>query len=69
MRSLIFGRGLRCIFMIYWTTGEIREYDVRTKRYDIFVKGGILVTPQYLTFGRTDSATLTYGLESKDSDH
>jgi hypothetical protein len=51
------------------STGEIRRYDVRNKRYDIFVKGGILASPQYLTFGRTDSATLTYGLGSKDSDH
>jgi hypothetical protein len=31
------------------STGEIRQYDVRTKKYDIFVKGGILVSPQYLT--------------------
>ena len=51
------------------STGEIRQYDVRTKRYDIFVKGGILVSPQYLTFGRTDSATLAYGLDSKALDH
>jgi DNA-binding beta-propeller fold protein YncE len=50
-------------------TGEIRQYDVRTKKYDIFVKGGILESPQYLTFGRTDSATLAYGLDSKASDH
>ncbi len=51
------------------STGEIRQYDVPTKKYDIFVKGGILVSPQYLTFGRTDSATLAYGLDCKASDH
>ena len=29
------------------STGEIRQYDVRAKKYDIFVKGGILVSPQF----------------------
>jgi hypothetical protein len=43
------------------TTGEIRRYDVRTKEYKIFVEVGTLDFPQYLTFGRTDPATLAYG--------
>jgi DNA-binding beta-propeller fold protein YncE len=51
------------------TTGEIRRYDVRTKAYTVFVEAGILGSPQYLTFGRTDSATLAYGLGSRASDH
>jgi DNA-binding beta-propeller fold protein YncE len=50
-------------------TGEIRRYDVRTKNYSVFVEVGILGSPQYLTFGRTDSATLAYGLESGASEH
>ena len=50
-------------------TGEIRRYDVRTKSYTVFVEVGILGSPQYLTFGRTDSATLAYGLESGASEH
>ena len=43
------------------TTGEIRLYDVGTKKYDVFVPIGKLASPQYLTFGRTDPATLAYG--------
>jgi hypothetical protein len=42
-------------------TGEIRRYDVRTGEYDVFVATGLLASPQYLTFGRTDPATLAYG--------
>jgi DNA-binding beta-propeller fold protein YncE len=49
------------------SAGEIRMYDVRRKRYEIFVKTGILESPQYLTFGRTDPATLAYGLGNKAS--
>jgi DNA-binding beta-propeller fold protein YncE len=51
------------------STGEIRQYDIRTKKYDVFVKAGDLISPQYLTFGRTDSATLAYGLDSNSSDY
>ena len=44
------------------TTGEIRRYDVKTKQYGIptFVPAGRLTSPQYLTFGRTNPATLAY---------
>src|SRR5262249_59710576 len=43
------------------TTGEIRRYDVSTKKYDVFVQKGILASPQYLTFGRTDQALTSDG--------
>ncbi len=44
--------------------GEIRRYDVRTKTYDVFVpasaNGVPLGLPWFLTFGKTDPATLAY---------
>jgi hypothetical protein len=46
-------------------TGQIRQYDVRTKAFDVFVKAGTLGAPFYLTFGRTNSATLEYGSQSE----
>lgn len=42
--------------------GSIRRYDVCSKTFDLFVPaGGQLAAPTYLTFGKTDSATLAYG--------
>lgn len=45
-------------------TGSVRRYDVHSKSFDVIVKpfaaGGPLQTPNYLTFGRTDPATLEY---------
>jgi hypothetical protein len=40
--------------------GEVRRYDVRTKTYDVFVAAGTLAPPWFLTFGKTDPATLAY---------
>jgi len=46
-------------------SGQVRRYDVAQRIFDIFVPtnptGGLLVAPQYLTFGRTNPATLEYG--------
>lgn len=46
------------------STGEVRRYDVRTGTYDVFVKasaqGGPLGSPWFLTFRKTDPATLAY---------
>jgi DNA-binding beta-propeller fold protein YncE len=46
------------------STGEIRRYEVRTKTYDVFVpasaNGGPLGVPWFLTFRKTDPATLAY---------
>lgn len=45
-------------------TGSVRRYDVAKKTFDVFVrssaKGGPLPAPWYLTFGKTDPATLQY---------
>jgi len=45
-------------------TGAVRRYDVSTGTFDAFVpsnaSGGQLGMPWYLTFGKTDSATLAY---------
>jgi hypothetical protein len=48
------------------TTGQIRRYDVGDKTHTpfLFVPVGKLESPQYLTFGRTDPATLAYGFET-----
>jgi hypothetical protein len=46
------------------STGEIREYDVWARPsypYKVFVPVGHLSSPDYLTFGRTNPATLEYG--------
>jgi hypothetical protein len=44
--------------------GQVRSYDVHTKSFEEVVKptsqGGPLTTGWYLTFGRTDPATLAY---------
>ncbi len=42
------------------TAGEVRRYDVRTKTYDVFVPAGTLAAPWFLTFGKTNPATLAY---------
>ncbi|WP_077212528.1 NHL repeat-containing protein [Bacillus dakarensis] len=55
-------------------TGSVRRYNVKTKTFDVFVRpalqGGPLSEPWYLTFGKTDPATLAYGHnQKKNSDH
>jgi hypothetical protein len=51
-------------------TGSVRRYDVSAKTFDVFVppsaQRGPLRSPWYLTFGRTDPATLAYD-EQHDS--
>lgn len=44
-------------------TGSVRAYDVATKTYEVFIPPGSFGDsgqPRYLTFGRTDPATLNY---------
>jgi sugar lactone lactonase YvrE len=41
-------------------TGAIRRYDVRTQKFTNFAPPGTLQQAFYLTFGRTDPATLSY---------
>ena len=44
--------------------GQVRSYKEDTRTFDVFVPpmvgGGPLGTPEYLTFGKTDPATLAY---------
>jgi hypothetical protein len=50
-------------------TGSVRRYNVVSKDYTVFVPanaiGGPLGSPLYLTFGKTDPATLAYGGKSQ----
>jgi sugar lactone lactonase YvrE len=54
-------------------TGEVRRYDVKTGlatgAFDVFIPPGTLDSPQFLTFRKTDPATLAYrgGEEGGDS--
>ncbi len=66
-QALLFGPGGKLFVPISGNgpdTGEVRRYDVTTKAFDVFVPpnatGGALLTPLYLTFGNTNSATLGY---------
>jgi DNA-binding beta-propeller fold protein YncE len=53
-------------------TGAVRRYNVNTKIFNVFVPpGGPLKSPQYLTFGNTDPATLDYrkhGVDEREDD-
>jgi glucose/arabinose dehydrogenase len=42
------------------TTGDVRRYNVSNKAFDIFATSAHLGNPWYLTFGKTDPATLDY---------
>jgi hypothetical protein len=67
-QALLFGPGGFLYVPIDRTDGspgEIRRYNVSTdtfpKTFDLFVSpGGPLISPWYLTFGKTDPATLAY---------
>jgi WD40 repeat protein len=51
--------------------GSVREYDVHTHTFTVFVpsaaSGGPLVSPWYLTFGETDPSTLAYEPDHQES--
>jgi hypothetical protein len=60
------------IFRTDGSPGEIRRYNVSTdtfpKTFDLFVSpGGPLIAPWYLSFGKTDPATLAY--REDDDEH
>jgi hypothetical protein len=60
--AMVFGPD-RKLYVPITTTGEVRRYEVHSKRYDSFIPANSPdgpVTPQYLSFGRTDPATLLY---------
>jgi sugar lactone lactonase YvrE len=69
-QALLFGPD-DCLFVPITNTGEVRKYNVGYQKctdntrlgngtYATFVSPGLLGAPFYLTFGRTDSATLAY---------
>jgi hypothetical protein len=60
--ALAFGPG-GGLYVPISSTGEVRRYDVASKRYSVFIPAhspGGPVAPEYLSFGRTDPATLAY---------
>jgi DNA-binding beta-propeller fold protein YncE len=44
-------------------TGSVRRYNVENKTYEVppLLPASVLLAPQYLTFGKTNPATLEYG--------
>jgi DNA-binding beta-propeller fold protein YncE len=58
-QALIFGpRGY--LYVAILQTGEVRKYDVVTKGYWLFAQPGTLKQPLYLSFTKTNPATLAY---------
>jgi DNA-binding beta-propeller fold protein YncE len=63
-QALLFGPN-RNLFVPISNTGEVRRYNVQTKAFWTFITPGRgLIEPQYLSFGKTNPATLAY--EGKD---
>jgi sugar lactone lactonase YvrE len=64
-QALLFGPGGK-LFVPISNTGEVRRYDVTGRAagaapFETFIKpGGALKAPEYLTFDRTDPATLAF---------
>ncbi|GJH30395.1 hypothetical protein [Caballeronia novacaledonica] len=58
-QALIFGpRGY--LYVAILQTGEVRKYDVVTKGYWLFAQPGTLKQPFYLSFTKSNPATLAY---------
>jgi hypothetical protein len=73
-QAILFGPGGQLFVPITGNgpeTGAVRSYDVATKSYTEFIPpnaaGGALGQPWYLTFSRTDPATLAYN-SKRDAD-
>jgi DNA-binding beta-propeller fold protein YncE len=64
-QALLFGPNGK-LYVPISNTGQIRVYNASTKEYSYTElvapasSGGLLTAPQYLTFGKTDPATLAY---------
>jgi DNA-binding beta-propeller fold protein YncE len=58
-QALLFGPG-GALYVPISSVGEIRRYKVLAKTYDLIVPPGTVIAPQYLTFTKTDPATLAY---------
>jgi len=73
-QALLFGPG-GCLFVPITgsgaDTGEVRQYNVATKTFNVFVPpnalGGSLGSPWYLTFAETDPATLSYSEDDSNA--
>jgi len=69
-QAIVFGPGGNLFVPISGNgpdTGAVRRYDVTTDTYTNFVApGGPLGSPWYLTFGKTDPATLAYNTKHCD---
>jgi hypothetical protein len=56
------------------SVGEVRRYNIHSKKYDVLVPafslpgGGHLQAGWYLTFGKTDPATLAYREHDEEHD-
>ncbi|MCS7469605.1 hypothetical protein NZK35_23390 [Stieleria sp. ICT_E10.1] len=63
-RGLVFGPDGRLVVPINAgsASGSVRAYDVTTENFAVLIptSNGRLQTPWYLTFGKTDAATLAY---------
>ena len=62
-QALLFGPGGKLFVPVSFLpsfTGQVRRYDVVSKSFDVFVAIGLLGRPYYLSFGRTDTASLAY---------
>jgi hypothetical protein len=65
-QALLFGPG-GDLYVPISNVGEIRRYKVLAKTYDLFVPRGTVTLPWYLTFRKTDPATLAY--RGDDEEH
>ncbi|UJR86695.1 hypothetical protein [Sandaracinus amylolyticus] len=70
-QALIFGPE-GCLFVGmsgFAFSGQVRRYDVTSGEFEVFVPaGGRIESAWYMTFGRTDPATLAYPGSSSTSD-
>ena len=61
-QAILFGPQNK-LFVPISTDGSVRSYNVSSKKYDVFIPPGSFGDagqPRYLTFGKTDPATLQY---------
>ena len=58
-QALLFGPGGK-LYVPITATGAVRRYNLATKSFDVFLPAGALVSPWFLSFGRTNPTTLAY---------
>jgi DNA-binding beta-propeller fold protein YncE len=66
----ITGTGLPQGTTLGYSAGEVRRYNVGSKKFNVLVppalQGGLMQQPWYLTFGHTDPGTLAYREHGED---